>query len=208
MNSVKYRVRRATVDDLAALRALWQPMGFPAEELERRLTEFQVAEDTEGKLLGALALEINTRHGRVNREAFGDFSLAEELRPLLWERVQSVAQNHGLVRLWTQEHAPFWRRCGLSPANAEALERLPAAWAGQPGEWLTVQLRDETAVLSIDKEFELYMATEKQKTADTFRRAKTLKTISTVIAILLGIFVLFGVIRLLMLQQHQQMLSH
>jgi N-acetylglutamate synthase-like GNAT family acetyltransferase len=207
MTPAKYRVRRATVDDLPALKALWQPMNFPADDLERRLTEFQVAEGPDGKVLGALALQIAARHGRVHSETFHDFGLAEELRPLLWERIESLARNHGLVRLWTQEQAPFWRRCGLSPANADTLQKLPAGWSGDSAEWLTVQLRDETALVSIDKEFELFMATEKQKTAEAFRRAKALKTAATVIAILLATFVLFAAVRLWMLQQSQQMLG-
>ncbi len=208
MTPAKYRVRRATVDDLPALKALWQPMKFPSEELERRLTEFQVADGPEGQVLGAVALQMTARHGRIHSESFHDFALAEDLRPLLWERIESLARNHGLVRLWTQERAPFWRRCGLSTGNADALAKLPPGWSGDPGEWLTVQLRDETALVSIDKEFELFMATEKQQTAETFRKAKTLKNVATVVAVLLAIFVLFAAVKLWMSQQSQSMLGH
>ncbi len=208
MTPAKYRVRRATVDDLPALKAIWQPMNFPSEELERRLTEFQVADSPEGQVLGAVALQITARHGRIHSESFQDFALAEDLRPLLWERIESLARNHGLVRLWTQERAPFWRRCGLSTSNADALAKLPAVWSGNSGEWLTVQLRDETALVSIDKEFDLFMATEKQRTAETFRKAKTLKNVATVVAVLLAILVVFAAIRLLQLQQNPQVLGH
>ena len=38
-------IRRATVDDLPALRSLWAAARLPADELENRLTEFQVVED-------------------------------------------------------------------------------------------------------------------------------------------------------------------
>src|SRR5437763_4648115 len=118
MDSSNYRVRRATLDDLPQLTGLWQAMHFPSEELAKRVTEFQVAESAEGKLLGAVGLQIAERQGRVHSEAFTDFSLAEQLRPLLWERLHAVATNHGLLRLWTQEQAPFWNHCGLLKAEA------------------------------------------------------------------------------------------
>ena len=63
MNSSNYRVRRATLDDITQLTALWQTMRFPVEELGKRITEFQVAENAEGKLLGAVGLQIAERQG-------------------------------------------------------------------------------------------------------------------------------------------------
>lgn len=86
-------------------------------ELERRLTEFQVVETLDGQLFGALGMEISGRHGRLHSEAFSDFALADVLRPHLWERMQSVATNHGLVRVWTREKTPFWCHSGLHPAT-------------------------------------------------------------------------------------------
>src|SRR2546423_11556340 len=113
MNSSNYRVRRATLDDITELTALWKSMDFPADELSKRITEFQVAEAADGKLLGAVGLQITERQGRIQCEAFTDFALAEQLRPLLWDRIYAVATNHGLLRLWTNEKAPFWSHCGL-----------------------------------------------------------------------------------------------
>src|SRR5688572_24083219 len=101
-----YRVRRATLDDISQLTALWKSMDFPVEELAKRITDFQIAEGPDGKVLGALGLQIAERQGRIHSECFTDFALAEQLRPLLWDRVHSVAINHGLLRLWTQEQAP------------------------------------------------------------------------------------------------------
>ena len=53
-----YRVRRATLEDIGALSELWKSMRFPVEELSRRVTEFQVAEAADGKLLGALGMQM------------------------------------------------------------------------------------------------------------------------------------------------------
>src|SRR5438309_10992102 len=129
-------------------------MHFPPEDLSKRITEFQVAEAADGKLAGGLGLQIAEKQGRVHSEAFSDFSLADQLRPMLWERVHAVAVNHGLLRLWTQEQAPFWNHCGLLKADAETLEKLPAVWRPLPSHWLTLKLKDDIETLvSLDKEF-------------------------------------------------------
>ena len=186
VSSPKYRVRRATLDDIGQLTAMWESMYYPTEELARRVTEFQVAEGLDGKVLGALGLQIAERQGRVHSEAFSDFALSEQLRPLLWDRVHAVATNQGLLRVWTQEQAPFWNHCGLAKPDQEALEKLPAAWRGSSSDWRTLKLRDDVeTVMSVDKEFAAFMQSEKQRTEQVFRRARALKTFATVIALAL-----------------------
>jgi len=193
MNSAGYRVRRATLDDMATLMVLWKSMDFPAEDLNKRITEFQVAEGTEGQLLGCLGLQIAERQGRIHSEAFTDFGVAEQLRPKLWDRVHSVAVNHGLLRLWTQEQAPFWNHCGLLQADAEILAKLPAVWRGLPPDWLTLKLKDDLeTVLSVDREFSMFMAAEKERTQRTFQHARLLKVVATLIAFALLVFIMAG----------------
>ena len=187
----EFQVRRATVDDLPGLTALWATMHFSTQELEPRLTEFQVVQAEDGRLLGALGLEISGRHGRLHSEGFTDFALSDRLRQGLWERMQSVAGNHGLVRVWTQETAPFWRQNGLHPADAGEAAKLPPAWSVLPPNWLTLQLRDEAALeMSLDKEFARFKELEMAETAKAMRTARTLKIIATMVAVILAIFVI------------------
>lgn len=184
MNPANFRVRRATLDDMPQLAEMWKAMHFPVDTLSKRITEFQVAESPEGGVVGALALQMAEKQGRIHSEAFGDFSFAEHLRPLLWDRIHAVAVNHGLLRLWTQENAPFWNHCGLSKPDAETLARLPAAWRSISGDWLTIKLKDDVdALISADKEFAAFMAAEKEKTQRAFQHAKVLKVIATLIAL-------------------------
>jgi len=190
VSSTNYRARRATLDDLGRLAALWKSMQFPAEDLARRVTEFQVIEDAQGNLLGALGLQIAERQGLLHSEAFADYALAEQLRPLLWERTRAVATNHGLLRLWTQETAPFWSRCGLLPADAPAREKLPLLWRGPSAAWLTLKLKDDVeTVISADQEFALFMQAEKRRTERVFRQARILKAVLTLAALALLIAV-------------------
>src|SRR6266702_4430411 len=76
MTVSNYRVRRATLDDITQLTAIWKSMDFPVEELAKRITEFQVAESADGKVVGALGLQIAERQGRVHSEGFSDFAVA------------------------------------------------------------------------------------------------------------------------------------
>jgi N-acetylglutamate synthase-like GNAT family acetyltransferase len=193
MNSLNFRVRRATLDDISHLAALWNSMKFQADVLSKRVTEFQIAENPEGVLVGAVGLEIAQKQGRIHSEAFTDFAMADQLRPMLWERIHAVATNHGLLRLWTQERAPFWNHCGLSKPDPDALEKLPALWQGQKSDWLTLKLKDDVETLvSLDKEFAMFMDSEKQRTARAFQHAKILKLIATLLALGIFIIVLIG----------------
>jgi len=193
MNASNYRVRRATLDDIGSLTALWRSMHLPADSLSKGVTEFQVAESAEGQLLGAVGLQIAERQGRVHSEAFSDFALADQLRPLLWERLRAVATNHGLLRLWTLEQAPFWTHCGLDRADAETLGGLPAAWRGPSSGWRTLKLKEDLeTITSLDQELKLFMESEKQRTARAFQQARVLKIIATLIAFAVLALVLAG----------------
>ncbi len=190
MTSPKYQVRRATLDDVGALTALWKLMGYAVDDLARRITEFQVVATADGEVVGALGIQIAERQGLIHSETFSDFSLADAARPLLWDRVSSVAANHGLLRLWTREQAPFWGQCGLAAPDAETLQKLPAAWRGTAAPWLTLKLKDDLQqIISADKEFLLFMESEKQRSQRALQQAKILKFLATLLA-----FALLGVV--------------
>ncbi len=193
MSSPQYRIRRATLDDLGPLMALWQTMKFPADDLARRVTEFQVAEDAQGRVLGAVGMQILQKQGLIHSEGFNDFGVSDQLRPLIWDRLQAVATNHGLWRLWTREQAPFWSHCGLQKPDDAALEKLPAQWRHPAPPSLTLKLKEDVEeIISADREFALFMEAEKQRTQKAFQQAKFLKTIATLLAVVLLILVAIG----------------
>lgn len=199
MNPSDFRVRRATIEDLPALTALWQSMNLPASGLDRRLTEFQVATDAAGKLVGAIGFQLVGKQGLIHSEGFTDFGVADTVRPMLWERLQMVATNHGIVRAWTKEIAPFWKQTGLAEPDADTLSKLPAFSSNEvPGKWFTIKLREDVEeVLSLDKEFELFKQSAQQQSEAAMNQAKTLKTIATIAAIILAIIVVVGSIYLM-----------
>ena len=192
MSSSLLRIRRATMDDFRHLQALWQSMKFPSDTLEKRLTEFHVVETVDGQLAGAIGLQIVDRHGLLHSEGYTDFSLADKARELFWERIQTVAAHHGVLRLWTQENSPFWVRWGFQPAPPDILERLPDAWKHGEEPWLTFQLKDEAALAAIDKELEVFRESGKKRTVEALGQARTMTNTVTFIALLLAA-VLFGI---------------
>jgi N-acetylglutamate synthase-like GNAT family acetyltransferase len=188
MTTPAHRVRRATVDDLPVLQSLWASMHLPTPELERKPTEFQVAEGEGGALLGTVGMEIVERTGRIHSEAFHDFAHSEDLRQSLWERLQSLAANHGLARLWTRETAPFWSKNGFHAPSADELKKLPAAWGADSPGWLTLKLRDEEALeKALEKDFTRFKLEEKRRTEQLLRKGKILKFIGTLLAVVLFI---------------------
>jgi N-acetylglutamate synthase-like GNAT family acetyltransferase len=188
MNLPVLRVRRATTDDRESLKALWQSMRLPAPELEKRLTEFQVVETGDGQLLGAIGIQIVRQHAWLHSEGYLDFAHANQARQSFWERVQTLASNHGVFRLWTQESSPFWSQLGFRPASGGKLSDLPSEWQGASGEWFVLQLKDEAAIAkALDKDFAAFMSEEKRNTERTYEQARTLKNIITVIGFAIGI---------------------
>ena len=127
MNS--FQVRRATLEDLPRLMPLWRMEHLPAALLEKRFTEFQVVLAGD-ELIGAVGLQIGSQQGKLHSEVFARPELAEASRPLIWERLQTIAHSHGLSRLWTRLDAPFWRGVGFEAVEAPG--SLPPEYTSRP----------------------------------------------------------------------------
>jgi N-acetylglutamate synthase-like GNAT family acetyltransferase len=189
MSPPNLRVRRATVDDLNALKSLWDSMRLSPEELEKRLTEFQVVENSEGQVLGAVGIQFSKHYALLHSEGYSDFSIADAARNLFWARTQTLASNHGVFRLWTQERSPFWKSFGFQPPGAEILSRLPEEWKNEfTGGWLTFQLKNEEVITAaFEKQFANFMAAEKKGTERISEKARTINTIITAAGFAIGI---------------------
>ncbi len=120
-------------------------------------------------------------------EDYLDFSIADAARELFWERIQKIAANHGVFRIWTQETSPFWTHWGFQPANAETLARLPDEWKNLEGRWLTLELKNEEAISSaLENQFAGFMDLEKKQTAQVASRARQITTVLTIIFFAIG----------------------
>jgi N-acetylglutamate synthase-like GNAT family acetyltransferase len=207
VNPSSLRIRRATTDDLPHLKSVWISMNLPADELEKRLTEFQVVEDAAGKVLGAIGFTTSGTHALLHNEGFNDFSVADAARQLFWDRVQILASNHTVFRLWTQERSPFWKNFGFRPPDADTLARLPAEWRNEyDGAWLTLQLKDEEAIATaLGTDFASFMDEEKRRTEQVRERAQNIRNMITVAGFAIGILAFGFAIYLLV---HRGAFSH
>jgi len=189
MNPPVLRVRRATVDDLELLKSLWASMRLSPDELEPRLTEFQVVENPENQVLGAIGIQIVKQHALLHSEGYSDFSVADSARSLFWERIQTLAANHGVFRIWTQERSPFWKSFGFQPPAGEILPRLPEEWKNEfAGGWLTFQLKNEDVInAAFEKHSVSFAAAEKNETDRVSEKVRTINTIIIIAGFTIGI---------------------
>ncbi len=163
-------------------------MRLPADDLEKRLKEFQVVENADGNLLGAIGIQFSKQHALLFGEGFSDFSVADAARQLFWERIQTLAANHGIFRIWTRETSPFWMRWGFQPANAEILSRLPGEWKASEGKWFTLALKNEDAIAAaLGTKFAGFMDAEKKQTARVAEKARILKNVIIAVGFTIGI---------------------
>ena len=190
MTAPQFQTRRATLDDLPALRPLWEAERLDAVALERRLTEFQVACDEEGRLLGAVGMQRHQQHGLLHSEVFADFALADTLRLLLWERLRTVGRNYALARMWTRETSQFWRSVGFDPADAEQLAKFPDTFGeAEAGRLLTVKVRDDPfADMTPEQEEAMLKQHLRAESDKMFQQARTLRMV------LYGVLGIFGII--------------
>jgi N-acetylglutamate synthase-like GNAT family acetyltransferase len=193
MNASDCTVRRATVDDLGGLKELWERARLQVLDLEKRLTEFQLIISDTDDLVGAIGLRIEGKQGKLHSEAFTQPEQEAQFRPLLWERIQAVSRNHGLVRLWTQELSPFWHQAGFADASPDALKKIPGTFGDAHGRWLTLQLKEEIVpTLSLDQEFELFQQSQRQSTEQVMAQARKLKTAAYVIGTIVLVVSILG----------------
>jgi hypothetical protein len=178
MNPTPLSVRRATVDDLAALKIIWKTMRLPADDLEKRLTEFQVAENSDSEVVGAIGIQFIKQHALLHSEGYSDFSIADDARNLFWERIQKLAAHHGAFRIWTQERSPFWKSFGFHPPASEVLSRLPVEWKNEfDCGWITFQHKNEEVInAAFEKHFVGFMDSEKKKTDAISEKTRTFNT--------------------------------
>lgn len=182
------RVRRATVEDVPQLIALWKLEELPCEDLERRFREFQVVESEGGELLGAIGIQIAGHEGWLHSEVITHPEHSDLLREHLWQRLQTVTANHGVIRLWTRLEAPFWHAAGFVSASAEELASRPAAFAGEHPPDRFLQLREEAPTVVVEKELALFREAGRRRVDELKGKARFFKTLALLLGV--AIFVL------------------
>ncbi len=188
----RFQLRRATVEDLPQLRPLWEMENLRVEALEKRFTEFQVACSEQGELAAAIGLQISDQQGCLHSEAFGWPDEADEIRAQLWPRLETLARNQRLGRLWTALAAPFGKGVGFKNAGEEIVAQLPAAFVEEEARWLYLPLRSaEGGANDIEKQFAVLRAMSQAENERLLDRARLMKWIA--MGLMLVVFAAFAV---------------
>ena len=190
MTDAPYVARRATVEDLPQLLALWELERLPATALEKRFTEFQVVSDHAGVVLAAIGLQIAGAQGWLHGEAIAQAELSETFRALLWKRLQVIIQNHALERLWTQLPALAWRERGFERATEEQLKLRPAAFPEGEGEWQMLTLRAADAKAALEREFAELKTWQQQDAARFQLRVQWMKRVALGVTVVVFLLVI------------------
>ncbi len=182
MGETPYKILRATIEHLPQLKVLWVANEFPAWDLEKKLTEFLVVESPEGLVQGAIGLEIFNNHARIHSEAFFDQTLAEEIRPILWERILTFARASGVTQLWTQEQSPFWEKVGMRRVSPKELQALPSRWRCTYPRWLHYKIVPEALLPEeLEKQITTLIERERSQLQKAVKLANIAKTITLIL---------------------------
>lgn len=193
MSTSPYTLRRAVVDDLPALRQMWGSAGFPAHSLEKRFTEFQVIEQPQKGIAGAIGLHIEGSHGQIHSESYASQQDKELFRQTLWDRLQNVAHNHGLTRVWVLNGDAFWKDHGFQRAVGDLPQQIPPSFGDPQDPWMSLQIRDEPDVLeALEREMTLFEQQREQRSENLRRTARILRLLAALsaFAVLLLILIL------------------
>jgi N-acetylglutamate synthase-like GNAT family acetyltransferase len=178
--------RRATVEDLPALQGLWQAADLPWEELDKFVTEFQLVEDSVGNLVGAVGLLVEGTEALLHTEALANSIDADEARAFLWRRIQIVARNLGVHRVWTQEDDPFWTASGFAAPSSHDLAAVNASFLGVGSGWRFLLLVDPSKANAVVQEQMALWQAEREREAEEFqRKVKNFRAVA---------FLLFGIV--------------
>jgi hypothetical protein len=138
-------------------------------------------------------LRVSGKEGWLHDEAFVTPEQKDEVRALLWDRVKTLARNHGLVRLWIREQAPFWHHSGFGDVAPDRMIQLPKAFGIPDSGWRVLQLRDDPVELvSAEKELAIFQQTSRVGMEQMLAQTQRLRTIAyaiglTVFIIALGV---------------------
>jgi len=178
-------VRRATIEDLPVLQALWQRALLPGYALEKRLTEFYVIVRGDGVISGSIGVRREGWHGLFHSEVYASPREANACRQAFWDGLQKILRGQGIIRFWMREPVDeFWQQVGFSPATPQELQRLPRTFQEGRGRWYTYALTDEAAAEeALRKGLALIHAQEEKERTRWERWARFWKAIAVLIAL-------------------------
>jgi len=192
MSVAGFKIRRVHVGDLNELRAVWRAAGVYSLELEKRFTEFQVIINDKAAIVAAFAVNAQGKEAHIHTESYAPDAPKDEIRELIWKRVQTLAENRGLVRLWAEDQA-FWKRHGFTKPKEKALKKGIELFGSTMERRLTLQLREEEDLHKLaEAQFELFQQSAQAEREKILSQGNLYKNIAMAVAALVVLGGLIG----------------
>lgn len=182
-----WSVRRASIEDLPQLKLHWESTGVDNEALEKKLTEFQIAEDAEGTIRGVIGVRLAEQEAWIYHESFSYEDQGDPIREAIWLRIKNLAQNHALFKIWTHSTAPSWNNLGFVDATPDILSGKPSVFENETNRWKVLVLREPEQGISLDKEFELFQQEQLADRENLMNQAALMKKLSYVLLVIVVI---------------------
>ena len=187
MSSSGYKIRRVHVADLNELRSVWRAAGIYSLELEKRFTEFQIVIDREAAIVASFGVDVRGKEGHIHSVAFRANTPKEELLEVIWNRAQTLAENHGLLRLWSPDE-PFWSGVGFAKPDEKARKQAAELYDATMDRRLMLQLRDEADIQMLaEAQFELFQQSTVAERERILERGKVYRNAAIAFALLVVI---------------------
>ena len=168
-------LRRATIEDLPRLQALWRTALLPDHALKRELTEFQLVEGGDGRLIGAVGIQLLGQDARIYNEVWSHPESEQVAKAQLWNWLVKLIQSHGIHRVWTQEKSGYWQECGFVEPTESQVQMLPKAWRQFRGSWRFFTFYDERAEEIIAREIDYCQTVHEDDLKQTKQWSQSLK---------------------------------
>lgn len=196
MTDQTFHFRRATLEDIDVLRGLWQTALFPLYDLEKRLTEFQIVEGVDGRLLGALGMCVQGEEAFIHHEAYTHPSTEAAIREKLWNRLKFLFGNQSAHRIWTCEKADFWKQAGFRKPTVEEKTKFPSDFGSSGKDTLLMYpLKDMKAERMIEKKIIELQAAREVEEVQLEKRTRIIRIVSFSLAGFFMVLLLYFTIR-------------
>ena len=172
MSKPSFHLRRATLEDLELLRGLWQIALFSHSDLEKHLTEFQVIEGDDGRLLGAIGIRLRQENAWIHHAAFTRPHTGIALREILWDRLKSMFRQHGVHRVWISQSEDYWSAVGFRTPTTEERNSVPPPFETLEKTLKVFVLRDEKSQKIIERKMLELQSLREEETAQLNHRTR------------------------------------
>ena len=132
MNRSDIEVQRANADDLSRLSSLWEKGHLDTVDLSKRFIEFQILLGPDDSIIACFGFRVAANQAFLHSVCIDDEENTDLIQILIWERLESLLNNHGIHALWSTPVNDIWEPKKLSKPPLKTLKNALKS-GGKPG---------------------------------------------------------------------------